>query len=108
MLRHLLLLAAGLVYLLPSCAAVDFYVTPTHPPNQTCPGQPCYSLNQYAQNLTLFEDQKNLSLLLLSGKHTLTHDLSFTGIVKLVISKLVTSSAADDDRVVIHMKKKST
>ena len=101
---HLLLLAASLVCLLPSCAAMDFYVTPTHPPNQTCPGQPCYSLNQYAQSLTLFEDQRNISLLLLSGNHTLTHVLNITGIDDLMISKSVHSRIVDDDRVVIVLE----
>ena len=104
MLRHLLLLAASLVCLLPSCAAVDFYVKSSS--NQTCPGQPCYSLNQYAQNLSLFEDQRNISLLLLSGNHTLTHVLNITGIDTLVISKSVYSSVVDVDRVVIDLKAK--
>ena len=83
---------------------MDFYVTPTHPHNQTCPGQPCYSLNQYAQNITLFEDQRNISLLLLSGNHTLTHVLNITGIDELMINKLVPSSVVDDDRVAIDME----
>ena len=104
MFMHLLLLAASLVCLLPSCAAMDLYVTPTHPPNQTCPGQPCYSLNQYAQNLTLFKDQRNISLLLLSGNHTLTHVLNFTVIDELLISKSGHSGTADDDRVVIVLE----
>ena len=104
MLRHLLLLAASLVCLLPSCAAVDFYVKSSS--NQTCPGQPCYSLNQYAQNLSLFEDQRNISLLLLSGNHSLTHDLNITRIDTLVIRKSVYSSVVDVDRVVIDLKAK--
>ena len=99
-----MLLAASLVCLLTSCAAMDFYVTLTNPPNQTCPGQPCYSLNQYAQNLTLFEDQRNISLLLLSGNHTLTHVLNFTKIDKLMINKLAHSSVVNDDRVVIDLE----
>ena len=83
---------------------MDFYVKSTS--NQTCPGQPCYSLNQYAQNLSLFEGQRNISLLLLSSNHTLTSVLNITGIDTLVISKSVHLGVADDDRVVIDLKAK--
>lgn len=87
MLQNLLLLTASLAYLSP-CVAVDFYVTPTHPSNQTCLSQPnpCYTLDQYTQNRSLFEGHTNISLIFLDGTHTLTEDLEIGEIETLEIS----------------------
>ncbi len=63
------------LYCLPSCSTDNtYYVTPTS--DTPCPGEPCHTLSQYAE-----QDFKNFSssttLLFLSGDHTLHHTISF-------------------------------
>ena len=50
MIQCALLLTAGLLSL---CVAEVFHVTPTLPATQSCPS-PCHTLDQYAQNTSLF------------------------------------------------------
>ena len=64
--------------LLSLCSAKDFYVTPTLPPIQACL-TPCYTLDQYAQNTSLFENQVNITLKFLSGNHSLNSSLVMIG-----------------------------
>ena len=47
--------------------AVEYYVTPTPPPNPACPSDyPCYTLEQYGQNASQFLTVKgNLTILLM-------------------------------------------
>ena len=53
-----------------SSAAV-YYVTP-HSPNPDCPsGEPCLTINEYAQG-NHFDGDDNITLLFLNGKHKLT------------------------------------
>ena len=40
------------VHSLPSCGATDYYVRPTQPASISCPGQPCLTFSQYANNLS--------------------------------------------------------
>ena len=56
------------------CGAVQYYVTPT-PMNPACPpGQPCHTLDQYAQNAAdFFKCQDNITLLFFDGIHNLTN-----------------------------------
>lgn len=56
------------------CEAVVYYVKPTDPPNSTCPGQPCQTLDFYFRNRDeyLNSDVVNVTMLLLHGSHTLT------------------------------------
>ena len=53
----------------------------THPasPDQDCP-QPCHTLDQYAQNTSLFAGHTNISLVFLDGVHILNNTLSVSGI----------------------------
>ena len=54
----------------PSYAA-KYYVTP-HSPDPNCPsGEPCLTLNEYAQR-DHFEGNENITLLFLKGEHNLT------------------------------------
>ena len=100
---YLLLLAAVLVSISLPSTAVDFFVTPTQPAELTCP-EPCYTLDQYARNVSLFEGQNNISLLFLSGEHILTTDLEINGVNKSVFSGLDPSSSVNDIRAVIDLQ----
>ena len=105
MFQSLLLLTAGLAYLSPLCVAVEFYVTPTHSSNQTCPDQPnCYTLDQYTRNSSLLEGQTNISLIFLDGTHTLTEDWEIIEIEKLVISGAGQLPDRDEINVTINLK----
>ncbi len=55
------------------CRAQMFYVKPSQPPNTTCPSEPCYTLNYYAQNAaSLLSGQSNVTLLFVGGVHLFT------------------------------------
>ena len=63
------------LYSLPFCSTENtYYITPT--PDTPCPGDPCHTLSQYAE-----QDFKNFSsnttLVFLPGDHTLNHIISF-------------------------------
>ena len=49
-------------------------MTPTLPATQSCP-PPCHTLDQYAQNTSLFAGDTNISLIFLNGVHNLSNDL---------------------------------
>ena len=68
------------------CGSVEYYVTPTSPPNTDCP-QPCYTLDYYALNTTLLSNKENVSLLFLEGIHYLNHDLEISGIMKMCLTQ---------------------
>ena len=71
MLQLTLLLTAGL---LSQCVAEVFHVTPTLPATEDCPS-PCYTLDQYAQNTSLFAGHTNISLVFLKGAHNLSYSV---------------------------------
>ena len=77
MIQLTLLLTAGVLSL--SVAKV-FYVTPTVLATQACPDHdpPCYSLDQYAQNTSLFVGHTNISLIFLKGVHNLSYNFTFS------------------------------
>ncbi len=49
-----------------------YYVKPSQPPNTTCPGEPCYTLDYYAHNATLLSGKSNITLRFVGGVHPLT------------------------------------
>ena len=52
-------------------SATVYYVTP-HSPNPDCPsGEPCLTINEYAQG-NHFDGDDNITLLFLNGEHNLT------------------------------------
>ena len=81
MLQITLLLIASLLSL---CVAEVFHVNATHPasPDQDCP-QPCHTLDQYAQNTSLFAEQPNISLVFLDGVHILNSMLNIDGVEEI-------------------------
>ena len=54
-------------------------MTPTLPPAQSCPS-PCHTLDQYAQNTSLFAGHTNISLVFLKGVHNLSYTLNISGL----------------------------
>ena len=54
-------------------------MTPTLPAAQSCP-PPCYTLDQYAQNTSLFAGHTNISLVFLEGVHNLSYTLNISGL----------------------------
>ena len=75
------------------CRAQVYYVKPSQPPNTACPGEPCYTLNYYAQNAaSLLSGRSNVTLLFVEGVYFLTErnfnishtkDLRVSGIVSV-------------------------
>ena len=61
------------------CGAEVFHVTPTLPAAQSCP-PPCHTLDQYAQDTSLFAGHTNISLVFLKGVHNLSYTLNITGL----------------------------
>ena len=64
--------------ILSPCRAEDFYVTPTLPATEPCP-PPCYTLDQYAQDSSLFSNQTNITLIFLGGVHNMNYGLTLKG-----------------------------
>ena len=63
------------LYCLPSCSTENtYYVTPT--PATPCPGEPCHTLSQYAED-HFNNFSSNTALVFLPGDHTLNHTISF-------------------------------
>ena len=54
-------------------------MTPTLPAAQSCP-PPCHTLDQYAQNTSLFAGHTNISLVFLKGVHNLSYTLNISGL----------------------------
>ena len=92
----LLLFAASLSLSPTPCGSVEYYVTPTSPPNTDCP-QPCYTLDYYALNTTLLSNKENVSLLFLEGLHTLNHDLEISGIKTMCLTQFHSMSEINCD-----------
>lgn len=97
--RGLFLVALVLLFSISLCSGKDFYVTPSFPGSQPCP-DPCYTLNQYAQNVSLFENQPNITLKFLGGNHSLKSNLLIIG-DKLILSPQI-SEAVFSDSVFIY------
>ena len=76
MFQYTLLLTAGILSL---CVAEVFHVTSTLPAAQSCP-PPCHTLDQYAQDTSLFAGHTNISLVFLEGVHNLSYTLSISGL----------------------------
>ena len=76
----LLLFAA----ILPSSVAEVFYVTPTTSTNPSC-SSPCHTLDQYAQDHTLFGGHTNITMVFLSGQHYLSYGLTISGVDELTL-----------------------
>ena len=81
--KLLLMLFAAI---LPSSVAEVFYVTPTTSANPSC-SSPCHTLNQYAQDHTLFGGHTNITMVFLSGQHNLSYDLTISGVNELTLQR---------------------
>lgn len=87
---YVLLIAFLCLYPTPS-GSVDYYVTPTSPPNTDCP-LPCNTLDQYAQTSSLLSNKDNVSLLFLEGLHTLNHILRISRTKQLSLTQVHSGS----------------
>ena len=97
----LLLLTGGLLLSpLPLSGAEEYYVTPTQPPNPTCPsGKPCHTLNDYTRNASfLFSGKDDVSLLFLDGIHNLSDSLGITNTKNVTIAGVNVSTIRVDPR----------
>ena len=80
---HLLLLATVLTAL-SSSEATEYYVKPTEPQDTPCPADPCYTLEEYAENATrYFTYVSNVSVRLLPGIHEIKTSLTFCNVNNL-------------------------
>ena len=69
----------------PICEAAVSYVKPTQPLNATCPGQPCYTLEDYLHNSTRYF-LSNATFKFLSGYHSVCCSFDVHGIEKLAFA----------------------
>ena len=69
----------------PLCEAAVNYVKPTQPLNATCPGQPCYTLQDYLHNSTRYF-LSNTTFQFLSGYHNVCCSFDIHGIQKLTFA----------------------
>ena len=67
------------------CEATVSYVKPTQPLNATCPGQPCYTLEDYLHNSTRYF-LSNATFKFLSGYHNVCCSFDVHGIEKLAFA----------------------
>ena len=102
MLQLALLLIASLLSL---CVAEVFHVNATHPasPDQSCP-QPCYTVDQYAQNTSLFAGHTNISLVFLDGVHILNSTLNLSEINEISLQPQAYDLLSENSLVVIRAK----
>ena len=100
MLQLTLLLIASLLSL---CVAEVFHVNATHPasPDQDCP-QPCHTLDQYAQNTSLFAGHTNISLVFLDGVHILNNMLNIDGVEEISLQPRAESLQTATSSVVVR------
>ena len=106
--KMLLLAQLLIASLLSFCAAEVFYVNATHPafPNQDCP-QPCHTLNQYAQNTSLFSGHTNISLVFLKGDHILNSTLNIDGVKEISLQPQADKLKSENVSVVVRGVKRS-
>ena len=84
-------------------SAVVYYVTP-HTPNPDCPsGEPCLTINEYAQG-NHFDGDDNITLLFLNGEHNLTAQ-EFTIAHKTALEMAPNISSVE---VMIHLSSMSS
>ena len=91
--------------------AVEYYVTPTSPPNPACRnGHPCYTLQQYGQSTSHFftEGKGNITLLFINGTHYLRNQkISFHNLDNLVIGAAMLESGSNNkSSVTVRMTRK--
>ena len=78
--QNLLLL---LILLTSCCAQSIHYVTPTT--DTPCPGEPCYTLSQYAADKKFNNLPANTTMEFLPGNHTLEQTISVTNLTRLTL-----------------------
>ena len=83
MLTYQLILTASLLSL---CVAEEFCVTPTLPATQSSL-RSCHTLDQYAQNTSLFAGHTNITLVFLEGDHNFSYDLTLPEVNQLTLRK---------------------
>ena len=91
MLYWLLRIFLGTTLSITPCGSVEYYVTPSQPPNKACPpGEPCYTLNEYALNYStqLSNREDNVSLMFIGGSHNLDYTLKITNVKLLSIGSV--------------------
>ena len=84
-----------------ACLAEVFHVTPVLPATQPCL-QPCYTLDQYAQNTSLFAGHTNISLVFLDGVHILNSTLSISGINEISLQPQANNILSTRSSVIVR------
>ena len=57
-----------LASIISQCGAIEYYVKPTNFTNDTCPGQPCLTINEYT-NASAYYIKSNIAFIFLPGNH---------------------------------------
>ena len=94
----LLLLSLGSPLLLPAGAATVLYVKPTE--ETPCPGEPCHTLDEYAQNSTQYF-VSDATMKFLRGTHILNWPLNIHGINNLFL----TARNATGNETIVRLSK---
>ena len=93
-LLQLLLLSLGFPALFPAGAATALYVKPTE--STPCPGEPCHTLDEYAQNASQYF-VSDTTVEFLPGTHDLSQPLNISDVNSL---SLVARNAARNETVI--------
>ena len=88
------LLSLGFPAPLPAGAATVLYVKPTE--SIPCPGEPCHTLDEYAQNTSQYF-VSDTAVVFLPGTHNLSQPLHISGVNNL---SLITRNAARNVTVI--------
>ena len=88
------LLSLGFPGLLPAGAVTVLYVKPTE--DAPCPGEPCHTLDEYAQNASQYF-VSDTSVEFLPGTHSLSQPLNISGVNNL---SLVARNAARNETII--------
>ena len=92
-----------LASIISQCGAIEYYVKPTDFTNDTCPGQPCLTINEYT-NASAYYIKSNTVFKFLPGKHILLRPIAIRDVENISLTansgesdtKLATQFAHED------------
>ena len=71
-----------LASIISQCGAIEYYVKPTDFTNDTCPGQPCLTINEYT-NASTYYIKSNTVFTFLPGKHIVLRPIVLVNVVNV-------------------------
>ena len=78
-----------------------YYVRPTEPANATCPGQPCLTLDEYAENETEYF-VSDIRMVFLPGEHKLSRVIDVTNATNVTLAGYNSALTQPDANIVCN------